>query len=219
MLVKQHRGDQMNDQRAQQSGGARGSGDSPIPRRTAEQQAALYRTLLGFDSFSGRLTHMLAHESFVRYDADRTPVTDPEFIAAHAAELRTKRASAQAIADWLLAHRGISISRQQINNLRAGRRPMPRASEVNGFADYWRIDARALDPATPAEHITGFPDTETKLAAPDWRILELMNEIGLQSVQAREIGSAFDSSSPDNKQALIEILSAISRDQKTTNGD
>ncbi|MFE3175938.1 hypothetical protein ACFXPA_12235 [Amycolatopsis sp. NPDC059090] len=205
----------MDDQGAQQDGGTRGSGDSPIRRRTAESQAGLYRTLLGFDSFSGRFTHMLVHESFVYYDADRTPVTDPGFIAAHEPELRKKRASAQVIADWLLEHRGISISRQQINNLRAGRRPMPRASEMNAFADYWRIDARALDPATPAELVTGVPDTETKLAAPDWHILELMNEIGLQSVQAREISSALDSSSPANKQALIEILSAISKDQKT----
>lgn len=206
----------MNDQRAQQGSGTRGSGDSPIPRRTAEQQAALYRTLLAFDTFSARFTHMLDHESFVHYDADRTPVTDPESIAARGPELRKKRASAQAIADWLLEQRGISISRQQINNMRAGRRPMPRASEMNAFADYWRIDPRTLDPATPAEQVTGFPDTETKLAAPDWRILELMNEIGLQSVQARDISSAFDSSSPANKQALIEILSAISQDQKAS---
>ncbi|MBN9743600.1 hypothetical protein DMP23_21395 [Amycolatopsis sp. A1MSW2902] len=206
----------MNEQPAGQDGSARGSADSPIPRRTPDQQAELYRVLLSLDSFAERFTHMLTEESVVYYDRGRAPVTDPGAIEENRSALRARRASAQTIADWLLAQRGISISRQHISNMGTGIRPMPRASAMNAFADFWRIHARVLDPATPAERITGLADTETKLAATDWRILELMNQIGLQSVQAREIGPALDGSSRAHKQALIEILSAISEDQKSS---
>ncbi|WP_033290460.1 hypothetical protein [Amycolatopsis jejuensis] len=190
--------------------------DSPIPRRSPAQQAELHRKLLSFDTFAGRLKHLLAEESRVHYRKDGAVVTDPDVIAASGSALRQRRASAQAVATWLLDQRGITISRQQINNIGAGIRPMPRASIVNGFADFWRIDARVLDPATPAEHLAGTLDTDTKLAASDWRILELMNDIGLESVQAREIGPALDRSTRAHKQALIEILSAISQDQKAS---
>ncbi|GAA3561087.1 hypothetical protein GCM10022222_51070 [Amycolatopsis ultiminotia] len=192
-----------------------GLDESPIPRRTSEQQSRLLQRLVDLDTLAEQLTLLLSEECRCYTDADGNPVVDPVVIAESRDDLYDKDASTTDISTWCLSARDVSVSRQFISNLKTGKRFRADLSVCNALADFWRIDARVFDQNLTTQHLTELLGLNTNLTDADQEIMRLMNDIGLRSIQAREISSALDDSTRANKQALKDILLAIAEDQKT----
>ncbi|WP_410659452.1 hypothetical protein [Amycolatopsis sp. lyj-112] len=190
---------------------------SPIPMRGQKEQYELTLKLLELPTLAERVTHLLEHES-IAYLVDKVPVVEPAALEnapkRGPKRPKPKRFWAPGIAIWLESATGESVSKEGLYRIRDGKSLRPRGQLINGLADFWRIDPRLLDTTIPASH---FEDPEAgidELTPLDRRMYELMNDIGLHSVNPREIQqSLLGSSTEADKRLLLGMLEGIAQHQ------
>ena len=193
---------------------------SPIPIRGQKEQYELTRKLLELPTLAERVTYLLEHES-IAYLVDTVPVVEPAALEnaprRGPKRPRPKQLRAPRIAAWLESATGESVSKEGLYRIRDGQSLRPRGQLINGLADFWRIDPRLLDPTIPASH---FEDPEAgidELTPLDRRMYELMNDIGLRSVNPREIQqSLLGSTTEADKRQLLGMLEGIAQHQQNT---
>ncbi len=181
---------------------------SPVPLRTPAAQVVLTSTLLALDTLAERLSYLIDNESFY-YVWRGKLVFDPETISKEPRGLKQKRMFPPKIVAWVHDRTGErSFSKTMIYNYAAGRAKNLRAPVALALADFWRIDARLLDPSVPASQLEDLLDDPEGLNDMDRRTLELMNKVGFTGVRPREVQSL----GQDNivqRMAFLQILQAI----------
>ncbi|KAA9163967.1 hypothetical protein FPZ12_008020 [Amycolatopsis acidicola] len=187
--------------------------DSPIPRRTREQQRALTSKLLTLDTLAGRIQYLLEHESFYYMLRDE-PVTDPALIDSNPRGLKRKTARVPFIAHWIEGRTGHRVSKQALYKIRDGDTLQVRSMISNTLEEFWRLEHLLLDLTVPASRFTDLTD-EQDLDELEQRTYDLMSKVGLTGVRAREVKASLSHSGIENRYAFVQILEAIARDQGT----
>jgi len=183
---------------------------SPIPRRSPEQQRELTQHLLTLSSFGQRLTHLFDHESDY-YLLNGEPVIDRdriEHLQRSGATVQHFVAKVPFVADWVRARTGQSLVPQALYNFKDGSRQNTRPAITNALAEFWRIHHLLLDPTVPASYFQA-PEDDTER-----RTLELMTEIGLVGVNARDLKDSLSGSPDLDRRDLLTILDRIARHQR-----
>jgi hypothetical protein len=190
--------------------------DTPIPHRYGRSQKLLTEKLLALPTFAERLVYLLDKESDF-YTVDGAVVVDAAIVDTQPDGLTRHSASAAFIAKWVEQHGKTNFSRGAMSQLRTGRRPPPRPAITNALAEFWRIDPLLLDPTIPAERFadSGAADETdippSALTGVTGRTWELMNRIGFQSVQPREISNVFETATAEQRLALLDVLEGIAK--------
>ncbi|MFE5563341.1 hypothetical protein ACFQ68_00005 [Amycolatopsis japonica] len=187
---------------------------SPIPLRTQAAQIELAATLLAHETLAERLSYLIDNESFC-YLRRGELVFDPEVIAEKPRGLKQKRMYPPKIASWVEHRAGKkSLSRAMIYSYASGKTRNLRAPVALALADFWRIDARLLDPSVPASQLDDLLDDPEGLDDLDRRTYELMNKIGFTGVRPREVQS-LGKDDVVQRMAFLEILQAIDRSRSS----
>jgi hypothetical protein len=183
---------------------------SPIPFRTQERQRELMRRLLALPTAPQRLQHLVAEES-VYYLLDGYPVVDLDKVAASPNRVLRKRANITVITTWVTARTGLTLNPQSMRYFVSGERHNTRPAIDMALAEFWRIDHRLLDESIP-------PSAFEDLDADEQRIFTLMNEIGLASVEARDIKTSLHNTPDADRQQLLGVLEGIARHRRNQPG-
>jgi hypothetical protein len=189
---------------------------SPIPRRTAAAQHKLTVALLNLDTFAERLTYLFDHAS-TYYLMRGEPVVDPEAIYRLAAEgtpgFQELTARPPRVAEWVRARTGLSLAEQALRNFRGGTRENSRPSITRALAEFWRIHPNLLDPSVPASEFAP-PEDEIER-----KTHELVTELGLVGVSARDITSSLGDARDADKRQLLKVLEQIAQTRRGTRED
>ncbi|OLZ50252.1 hypothetical protein BS330_28700 [Amycolatopsis keratiniphila subsp. nogabecina] len=192
----------------------KGPGESPVPLRAPAAQIQLTTTLLSLPTLAERLSYLIDHESFC-YTWRGEPVLDPEVIAEKPRGLKQKRVYPPKIASWVERRAGAkSLSRAMIYSYAAGKTRNLRAPVALALADFWRIDARLLDPSVPSSQLEDLLDDPEGLNDLDRRTYELMTRIGFTGVRPREVQS-LGQDDVVQRMAFLEVLQAIDRSRSS----
>ena len=181
---------------------------SPMPRRSYADQQQLTLDLLALDTFAERLSYLFDHAS-PYYVVDGDPVVDPDEIA-QLAGVRSFTARVPLVARWVEARTGLPLTKQALHNFKGGVRENSRPAITRALAEFWRIHPNLLDPSVPAAEFE-LPYDET-----DRRTHELVTELWLLGVSARDITSSLGEASEADKQQLLKVLERIARTRRDT---
>ncbi|WP_410585455.1 hypothetical protein [Amycolatopsis sp. lyj-108] len=188
--------------------------ESPVPLRAPAAQIQLTTTLLSLPTLAERLSYLIDHESFC-YLWRGDLVFDPEVIAEKPRGLKQKRVYPPKIASWVERRAGEkSLSRAMIYSYASGKTRNLRAPVALALADFWRIDARLLDPSVPSSQLEDLLDDPEGLDDLDRRTYELMNKIGFTGVRPREVQS-LGQDDVVQRMAFLEVLQAIDRSRSS----
>ncbi|MFJ1768036.1 hypothetical protein ACIOD2_47505 [Amycolatopsis sp. NPDC088138] len=186
---------------------------SPMPRRTYAAQQQLTLDLLNLDTFAERLTFLFDHAS-TYYMLGGDPVVDPDEIARLAAEeaagFQSFTARVPLVARWVQARTGLPLAKQALHNFKGGVRENSRPAITRALAEFWQIHPNLLDPSVPAAEFD-LPYDET-----DRRTHELVTELGLLGVSARDITSSLGEAREADKQQLLKVLERIAQTRRDT---
>ncbi|WP_158889006.1 hypothetical protein [Amycolatopsis anabasis] len=188
--------------------------ESPIPRRSTQQQYELTQRLLVYPTLAERLRYLLENESYF-YVLDQEHVVDPEVIASAPKGLKRKLARVPVVANWVRLRTGHSFTKQALYQFRDGDRLQPRAAITNGLEEFWRLQPLLLDPTVPASRFEDPQAGATELDPLERRTYQLMNEVGFVGVRPREVKHSLEYANDDGKRAFLQILEGIARDQRS----
>lgn len=182
-----------------------------MPRRSYAAQQQLTLELLDLDTFAERLTYLFDHAA-TYYMLDGDPIVDPDEITRLAAEkaagFRSFTARIPLVARWVQARTGLALTKQALHNFKGGVRENSRPAVTRALAEFWRIHPNLLDPSVPAAEFE-LPYDET-----DRKTHELVTELGLLGVSARDITSSLGEAREADKQQLLKVLTRIAQTRR-----